>query len=127
MSETNLTTEQHDERREYVQGLRELAAFLEAHPALPLPFACAQNAFVNDKAALASVAKCGGKWEKDASPDYFYIRKAFPGGLSYDVVISREAVCRKVRTGTRIEPAKPEQEVETFEWVCDEPLLAGVK
>lgn len=120
----SLTSEQL--RRAYVQGLRELASFVEAHPEIPLPYAGAHNAFVQDKSDLAIVAKaCGGKWAKNATTDYFYISKAFSGGHSYEVNVSRENVCRKVVTGTRIIPAQPEREEDEIQWVCDEPLLAG--
>lgn len=118
-------TEQTD-RRDYVQGLRELAAFVEMHPEIPLPWAGSQNAFVNDKADLAAIAKIvGGRWAKGVSPDFFFIRKEFAGGFSYEANIGRESVCKKVVTGTRIEPAQPEREVEIVEWICDEPLLTA--
>lgn len=133
MTHTDLTTEQTYEqaeqlsaRRAYVTGLRELAAFVESHPEIPLPWAGAHNAFVTNKSDLAVVAKaCGGKWVKNATEQFFFISKPFTGGHSYEVNVSRESVCRKVVTGTRIEPAQPEREVEEFQWVCDEPLLAG--
>ena len=113
-------------RSNYVQGLRELAAFVEAHPEIPLPYAGSHNAFVQSKADLAIVAKaCGGKWAKNATEDYFYISKAFAGGHAYEVNVSRETVCRKVVTGTRMEPAVEAREVEEFHWICEEPLLAG--
>lgn len=114
------------ERSDYTQGLRELADFIDAHPDIPLPYAGAHNAFVENKAQLGLIARAvGGRWDKKGTTDYFYIKREFAGGHSYEVNVSREQVCRKVKTGTRIEPAKPEQEVETFEWVCEEPLLAG--
>lgn len=115
------------ERRDYITGLRELADFIEAHPELPSPWGGGHNAFVENKADLANIARAGARWDKGVSGDYFYLRKQFSGGTTYEINVSRDQVCRKVVTGTRIEPAKPEQEVETYEWVCDEPLLAGVK
>jgi hypothetical protein len=117
-----------DERNEYVQGLRELADFIEAHPDAPLPFVGAHNAFVDDKTRLGAIVRaCGGRWEKSATEDYFYIRRTFAAGHTYEVNVSREQVCRKVVTGTRIEPAQPEREVETYKWVCEEPLLAAAE
>ena len=113
------------ERIDYVQGLRELAAFVELHPEIPLPYAGAHNAFVTNKADLSIVARaCGGRWGKNSTDDYFYIRKSFAGDHAYEVNVSRKTVCRKVVTGTRLEPMRPAQEVEEFHWVCDEPLLA---
>lgn len=114
-------------RREFVTGLREMADFIEAHAHIPLPWPGSQNAFVSDKAELAAIAKaCGGRWAKNATESFFYIKKPFSGGHSYEVNISRESVCRRVVVGTRIEPAQPEQEVEDVRWVCDEPLLSEV-
>lgn len=115
-------------RRQYVQGLRDLAAFIETFPDVPLPYAGAHNAFVDDKSQLAAIARaCGGRWAKNATDDFFFIRRAFAGGHAYEVNVSRERVCRKVVTGTRIQPAVPEREVEEFRWVCDEPLLADAE
>lgn len=126
MTEKKDTTASETERRDYVQGLRELADFIEAHLDVPRPWPSAQNAFIADKTGLAAIAKaCGGRWEKNVTSEFFFIRKSFSGGHAYEVNVSRERVCRKVSTGTRIEPAKPAEEVETFQWVCDEPLLAG--
>lgn len=113
-------------RLAYVAGLRELAAFVEAHPDLPVPYGGGQNAFVSSKADLAHVARTAGvRWEKSVNGEWFYLRVAFQGGHSYELNIARDQVCRKVVTGTRIEPATPEREVEEVTWVCDEPLLRG--
>jgi hypothetical protein len=118
-------------RLEHIAGLRGLADFLETHPNLPLPYAGAQNAFVHGKDELASVAREPGvKWQKKVDDYNFALAVEFPGGYAYEVNADRGAICRKVVTGTRIEPAReatPEREVETYEWVCDEPLLAGAK
>lgn len=113
------------ERAEFIAGLHELADFLEAHPDLPLPCDQSHNVFMSDKADIAALARAaGGRWEKGADPNYFYLKVKFAGGHSYDLNVNREKVCRKVVTGTRVQPAKPELEVEEFHWVCDEPLLA---
>jgi hypothetical protein len=114
-----------EQRRAFVAGLREMADFIDAHPNLPTPYGSAQNTFVNTKEALAVIAREPGvRWEKSASDGYFYLKVSFAGGHAYEVNLERAQVCRKVVTGTRIEPARPEQEVETYIWECDEPLLA---
>lgn len=120
-------TEETNRRRDYAQGLRELADFIDAHPDIPCPYGEAHNAFVRDKAQLGMIARAvGGRWDKNGTSQFFYIRREFAGGHSYEVNVSRDQVCRKVVTGTRIEPAVPEREVEVVEWVCTEPLLVGV-
>jgi hypothetical protein len=114
------------ERAVYVRGLRALADFVEAHEELPVPSPANLNAFARSKAELAALVRTSGiRWEKDVTGDYFYVRVSFDGGHYYDVNVSRDQVCRKVVTGTRVEPAKPERVIEEFHWVCDEPLLAG--
>ncbi len=114
------------ERAHYVTGLRELAAFIEAHPALPMPVpSILVNAFVYHKDDLAALARLGS-WEKGAIGNYFFLRKVFAGDVRYEINVARERVCRKVVTGTRVEPAQPEQVVQDFYWVCDEPLLKGI-
>lgn len=124
MTESNIETER---RRACVNGLRQMATFIEEHPELPVPLGVGLNVFVSDKGQLAEVARVGGvKWEKCANGDFFYIKANFEGEHSYEVNISRKEICRRVVTGTRVEPAQPEREVEIVEWVCnDEPLLAG--
>jgi hypothetical protein len=123
------TTVPDSTRAAYIRGLREVAAFLEAHPDLPTPsYGGSLNAFVSTRADLAAIARVRGvKWEKSADPNYFYLQVHFAAGFSYDVNVQRDQVCRRVVTGTRIEPAKPAQVVEEFHWVCDEPLLTEAR
>jgi hypothetical protein len=114
-----------NERAAYVQGLRELADFVEAHPDLPVPFSGSHNVFLADKADVVALARAaGGRWEKGADPNYFYLKVRFAGGHTYDLNVDRERICRKVVTGTRTVPATPAHDVEEFHWICDEPLLA---
>lgn len=119
---------QADLRQSRIAGLRQLADFLDQHPDLPVPYVGNANAFVDSRTDLARIARVAGvKWQKGGATDYFFLRVAFDGDVAYDVNVSREQVCRKVVTGTRIEPAQPAREVEEFHWVCDEPLLAGAQ
>jgi hypothetical protein len=112
-------------RASYIAGLRQLADFLEAHPDLPAPFGSNHNVFVETKEALAVIVREPAvRWEKHASDSYFHLRVPFAGGHAYAVFTDRGAVCRKVVTGQRTIPAQPAQEVETYIWECDEPLLA---
>lgn len=55
--------------------------------------------------------------------------------MSVNIITDREAVCRRVVTGTRevtktvpapgADTVEVTETVEDVEWVCDEPLLAG--
>ncbi len=111
------------ERDDVIQGLRELADFLEQHPDVPAPAYNTLNAQAWSKEALTLAARAAS-WTKDYNDNYFSLRRMFPGYLTFDVYVERNTICRKVVTGTRLEPAQPEREVETYERVCDEPLLA---
>lgn len=116
------------QRRDFLDGLRELADFLEAHPGLPVPGAQNHSVYVFTKEQLAAAAREPGvRWQKNGSGDYFKLTVTFSGEQSYEVFTERAEVCRKVVTGKRTLPARPEQDVETYEWVCDEPLLVGAK
>lgn len=119
--------------RNYIDGLSELVAFLEAHPDLPCPIGGISSSashhvvYVATKDELVRFARtAGAKWEKDFQSDtYFSLKLRFAGGAVYELYTERAKVCRKEVIGTRIEPATPEREVEDYRWICDEPLLAG--
>lgn len=113
-------------RRAYVNGLRQLAAFFEEHPELPVPWQTSHLVGAQDKATLIAIARTPGiRWKKDwQGTDYFSLTVTFDGGHVYDVYVPRQEVCEKVVTGTRVVPAQPAHEVEEFRWECVEPLLA---
>lgn len=114
------------ERQDMIYGLRELADFLEGNPEVPVPYDVEVNVWLTTREEMAAVARVGGTWEKIFSFNYFMLKKAFGNGaVSFEVNTNREQVCRKIVTGTEVIPAQPEREVEKFEWVCDEPLLAA--
>jgi hypothetical protein len=112
-----------DERTKAIQGLRQLADFLEAHPAVPLPVLWGLNAYARSRADLAAAARVGG-WTKSYNDSWFALSREFgEGAVTLEINIERGQVCRKVVTGTRVVPAQPESVVETYDWVCDEPAL----
>ncbi len=113
-------------RARIVQGLRELASFLEAHPEVPTPYVGTQNAFVQTKEEIAAVARVGS-WEKKWIDDWFSLDHAFSGDVKLSVNVARAQVCERVVTGKQIIPAQPEREIDVYEWHCDESLLAPEK
>lgn len=125
-TETNvaesIAEEQCERRAATIRGLRELADFLEAHPVVPLPYVGSINAFVQSRDEMATIARAAS-WRKQWREDWFTLTREFSVDVNLEVNIERATVCRKVITGTRIQPAQPEQTVETFEWVCDDPSL----
>lgn len=124
------------ERERYIDGLRVLAAVLEAHPDLPLPDTGTTSSsavkflflpgFVSGDprdamAAAARLLPCS--WDKkmtEADPDGrypAYLRlKGQIGGLHVDLTALREAVCKRIVTGTR----------EVIDEVPDPDALAAV-
>lgn len=110
------------ERNDFIKALRDCADFFEQHPGIPMPRYTTMNIFHSTREALADYARMA-TWEKVYNGEWFFLRKEFGAHLTLDIATSRETVCRRVVTGTTILPARPEQEVETVEWVCEEALL----
>lgn len=111
-----------NERHALIDGLRACAEFLEQNPDMPTPSPAGFHAFVLRDELMALARKAG--WTKYYDANYFALRKHF-GPISYELFIDRSEVCRRVSKGTRIVPSQPEQVVEYFEWVCDDPVLGG--
>lgn len=131
--------EQHDERGEYIAGLRALADLMDVNPALVgdvdgqreiRPF----QVFVDTKAEAAAWARALADVTKTPArgSDNMLI-EGMAGPLFVRVWVARDEVCTRVVTGTREvvktvpAPDAPTVEItETVEdvtWVC-EPLLA---
>jgi hypothetical protein len=133
--------------RSYVQGLREYADFIEAHPEFT-PFGTERYftslSFEDDpKAALARFASLPGKVEKRFDDDSLRLERHF-GPHVFTAFATRAAVCEKVEVGSEVEevyfeepPVPPDAEEildggnvvgyrrtkTAYEWRC-EPLLA---
>ena len=131
-------------RERYIDGLRVLAAALEASPDLPLPYdgssrysALHWSFYGKDSreqmALAARLLPCA--WAKEfteADPDgeypAFFRLLGQMGGLHVRLIAERDAVCRKVVTGTREvteeipDPDAPKvrvtRVVEDVEWDC---------
>jgi hypothetical protein len=114
------------ERQSLINGLREFATFLENTPDAPTPLVDTRfDVFLTSKEELVNAQKAiGGKFEKRAITDYFWLRKEF-GPISYDLNVARSTICDKVVVGTRVVPeipAVPEHVEEVIEWKCGEVL-----
>jgi len=125
-----LTKYQEDERIRWLDSLRAMIEYAEAHPEMPAP-ACWDMAsfFPKTREEMAEVARYHAPVEKVFSgpleDDWFYIRKKI-GGIQLRFNMRRGEVCTKVPTGVKkltvpAEPAKParEIEIEQYEWRCD--------
>ena len=128
-------------REDYIAGLRALADLLAQHDDLPLPLDGQEHTSIGwnllsdtdaRDAAAEVIRSVGGSWDKVPIGTQMHYRRKLHG-LHLHVVVTREAVCERVVTGTetvtRLVPApdapmvEVTETVETVEWVC-QPLLA---
>jgi hypothetical protein len=83
----------HEERDEFIHGLRELADFLDAHPTVEVPIYAMLNVFVNTKDELAAHARTA-TWEKVYNGNWFTLR-AIPSAVRSS---RARASCRRGRS-----------------------------
>lgn len=134
---------------DYTEALSLAAQILDDHPDLPSPcvwgYSSSQTVelewqihrddHAEQKATARKIARAvGGKWDKNAYTDTFYLEQK-RGALTLRIVAAREAVCERVVVGTetvtipateaQVIDAQPSrtEEREVVEWRC-EPLLA---
>lgn len=140
-------------RREFTEGLRQIADFLDDHPEVPLPWLNSSETGTfrptlpiilvdkdGQKETLAAIARAMGTAEKNVRgnlPDRFYLYRQF-AGIALAVNAARDQVCERVVTGTReVEVEEPDPvalaqvptvkktvTIEDVEWDC-KPLLAA--
>jgi len=125
--------------QELVNGLRELADYLEANPDTFPDWGGTELIVCCDtKDEMAEVARQHAPVEKSfESDDYFYLRKWFGTRVHIRWIVERAKVCRQVVTGVKkiirpvydnpVQIGEEEVEVEIKEWQCDEPLLSSKK
>ena len=123
------------DRQDFINGLRQLADYLEARPALPVPDDLPVQGWVfswddDAREELAAAARAMGKAEKQVSDFAFTLRgPQFAGGIYYYVGASRHTVCERVVVGTeKVEVPDPNaptitEEREIVEWHCPDSLL----
>lgn len=118
---TDVVDAMSDERRSLIQGLRDLADFLESNPSAPTPMAGRFDVFTYTKEMFAKAAKAvGGKLTKQDYSAVMTLRKEF-GPIQYDLNCDRELICERIVTGKRIVPAVEavqQREEEVVEWRC---------
>jgi hypothetical protein len=130
-----------DERRDYTEGLRQLADILDANPDLPLPY------YGSKSSELLWIARR----DEDHRAVARIFARAIPGtiaknprdtaidlvgqiaGLYVQLIVDRDQVCERIVTGVEVVempaseaiPARPAQTIEreVVEWRC-EPILA---
>ncbi len=124
-------------KNDKVKALRDMADFLEKNPdLLELSGNMTVNLWPKSEDYIATVLKLG-LVTKHAAGDWFWVKKQFDlaGDVGIECNRERKDICQRVLKGTKvlpatpetIIPAKPEQVVEEYEWVCPESLLAKAK
>lgn len=120
--------------REYVDGLRQLADFVESHPRLFEDKYSGETVhiFADDREDMVEKALEMGKADKGGDGYFYYLRRSF-GPHSLNLCVNREHICEKVQTGTRtVSVPDPKavaklplikQEEPIYEWVCPDSIL----
>jgi len=111
------------ERAAKIEGLRQLADFLEAHPSIPVAFQTFKVYFDN-RDELAAAARIGS-WEKIYRDTFFILRRTF-GSVRLEVFTDREKVCKAVVVGTRqiaAVAAVPAHIENVIQWECETESL----
>lgn len=110
-------------RQDTIDGLRELADYLEERPDVPLPYFGMINAFA-EADRLPVVARAMGGFTKAHTGDFLSLTKQFTSGVMLAVHFNSEEVCERVVVGTEEVPAVPAHTKEIVEWKCPESVLA---
>ena len=114
---------------EYAQGLRDLAAFYDAHPLAAQPYQSEGiNYFPAEKAEVAAgIREWGGHWDKEVSHGLLYVTRPF-GPFMLRIIIDQEAVCTARVVGYEDvpeQPAKPAYQRKVLEWDCHSVIAEG--
>ncbi len=126
-----------EERTAWVDGLRQLADFIEATPEFTLP-SCAATIYLwgdrgtDPKGELARLVRLLGAGTKTADDMWIGVERRF-GPIKLDVRARRKTVCERVLVGTTtekryrapegIELLEVDETVDVYEWVCPPSLL----
>lgn len=119
-------------QQEFIEGLRELAAWYENHPNAPVPNSYAMDMTVTNFTAKPEEIRAIGKGVKDYDDVWFrYIVTGERFKLQF--LEYRSQVCTKKVVGTKLVPEQvieaceaqviPAHEEEVFEWECPGSLL----
>ena len=116
-------------RDQYIQGLRDVADFLAAHPTLPTPTEHQLSVynFGEDETLLLArrIAKQLGSFKKNESGGNLVLEKTF-GPITLRFVLLRKYICQRTVVGTRnverrVIPLNAKTEIveeEIVEWKC---------
>lgn len=123
-----MTTEER--RAELIQGLRDMADWLEKTPEALLHgySSCCIDFYTDNKDEVVKLAQVGGRMDKQYWGETFNLRKKFGSLVAYGMNINRNEVCEKKVVGTKkVKQRDPEAmklvpmvevEEEIVEWEC---------
>ncbi len=127
----------------YIQGLRDIADWCEAHPDYaPGNSGGGVNVYISGlftKEDLVQAGRAmGGTLHKNISDSFFWLDKEF-GPHTLSAAVWRDLICERVVTVTEEEVTEPDPDVlatvptvtrtvqrETVEWVCPDSVIALV-
>lgn len=113
----------------FVQQLREVADWYEAHPNTPLTH---EETFdvrlygVRNKKEAAFLLRLFAPCEKEWDESFLRVVKTFPSGAKITALFNRYEVCTRKVVGQRVIPRQVTEErlVDVVEWECG-PVLGG--
>jgi len=125
-----------EEKREWLKNIRDLCNLIEKSPDLGVPYTGTIVMQIG-KDQVAATAKALGSFTKEFTEDSLHMNKMF-GDIKLMCFTSRDAVCRKVLSGTKIvtklivDPSfiqadtpmvEVTEEVPVYEYICPPSLL----
>lgn len=113
-------------REDCLRGVETIIAMLRANLDVPLPVAWEGDdritIYTNDRAVVARIVRVMGGGEKTYGSTYFAVERKY-GPITFQVMSSRETVCRRIVTGYEDVPAREGYRRELVEWECEGSVL----
>lgn len=121
---------EREHRQDYIQGLRDLADWLEDTPSATVPVYQSVYVYLSSKEHAVQLAKEAGSIRKNYEDSRLVLEKRFGHTIRYKANVTRDKVCT-IKEVKQVEkevahypqPIYVKQVVEEIEWECD-PLLA---
>jgi len=129
-------------RSQLVSGLREAAAWFEAHPEVPIPHHVDMTIYdlggeEAELETLGTTARAMGTATKVHEGEFFKLSRTFADAVTVTAVAWRKNVCQRTVVGTKtvieqrppdgVEMVDVEIEQEIVEWDCPPSLLGETR
>jgi hypothetical protein len=103
-------------REDLIAGIRDLAAFLESHPDVPVDNVLAYS--YPDLGSARKATHLSGHWTKEYAGNLIDYIKSFEPRVRLSLSVMRSEACKLVQTGTRHVEAVPEHDEPVYGWDC---------